>query len=585
MDFKNIIELLTGISLFLFGMLLMGDGLKKLAGNKMEVILYKLTKSPLKGMLFGTAITTVIQSSSATSVMLVGFVNSGLMSISQAIPVILGAILGTSITGWVICLSALDGATGIASLFSTSTITGICALIGIYLRMFSKNKESHKLGDILLGFAVLMFGMSTMSSAVSPLKDSAVFRGILTSFSNPLIGILAGTAFTCIIQSASAAVGIVQALTVTGSITFDIALPLTMGIAIGAALPVLLSSIGATNDGKRTALAYLISNVLGVIIIAPIFYLLNHFINFSITSLTMDTVSVALLNTIYRFIVVAMLLPFYKRIEHITGLIVNRKDNEQLEDNNLVSLEERFVSHPALALEQCKNAMNDMATRTIKNITASIQLHYEYSEAIYEKIFKREEYIDKYEDLIDTYLMKLTLKDLSEKQNETLSLYLHTVSDFERLSDYSTNLADSAKELSEKDVHFSDEAAHEIAVMEEAVNEILDLAINAFRNNDLKLAEKVEPLEQVIDYLSDKMKMNHVRRLKDGLCSINIGFVFNDLITNYERIADHCSNLAVALISTDANSFETHAYLHDLKTAKPDFFIKYEEEYLEKYAI
>ncbi len=585
MEFNNIVELFSGISFFLFGMLLMGDGLKKLAGNKMEMILYKLTESPLKGIIFGTAITTVIQSSSATSVMLVGFVNSGLMKLSQAIPVVLGAILGTSITGWVICLSALDGASGIMALFSTSTLTGICAVIGIYLRMFSKNKEASKLGDILLGFAVLMFGMSVMSGAVSPLKDSAVFRNILTSFSNPIIGILAGAAFTCIIQSASAAVGIVQALTVTGSITFDIALPLIMGIAIGAALPVLLSSIGATPDGKRTSLAYLISNVLGVIFVAPIFYILNYFIKFSITSLVLDTVGVALLNTVYRFIVVSCLLPFYKRIEHLTTLIIKSKGSDSLKVDDLVMLEERFLNHPALALEQCKKAMNDMAKRTIQNITESINLNYKYSKEEYELIFKQEEYIDKYEDMIDTYLMKLTLKELNEKQNETLSLYLHTVSDFERLSDYATNIADSAKELNEKKVHFSADAAKEIAVMESAVSEILNLAVNAFRENDLKLAEKVEPLEQVIDYLCDKMKMNHVLRLKNGVCSINVGFAFNDLLTGYERIADHCSNLAVALISTDSNSFETHAYLHDLKKEKPDFFIKYEEEYLEKYAI
>lgn len=585
MTFKNVVELFTGISLFLFGMLLMGDGLKKVAGNKMEVILYKLTGSPLKGILFGTAITTVIQSSSATSVMVVGFVNSGLMSLSQAIPVVLGAILGTSITGWVICLSALDGATGIMALFSTSTITGICALIGIYLRMFSKNKASNNLGDILLGFSVLMFGMSAMSGAVSPLRESKVFIDILTSFSNPIIGILAGTAFTCIIQSASAAVGILQALTVTGVITFEVALPVIMGIAIGAALPVLLSSIGATSSGKRTSLAYLISNMLGVIVIAPVFYLLNSILHFAIMPTVLDTVTVALLNSVYRFIVVAFLLPFYKKIEQLTGLIVKTKSFGAEDAHELVSLEERFINHPALALEQCKGAMADMATRTVRNITDAINLHYIFSDDIYEHIYQQEEHIDEYEDLIDTYLMKLTQKELNEKQNELLSLYLHTVSDFERLSDYSTNLADSAKELKEKNVHFSDAADKEITVMENAVREILDLAVRAFRDNDLKLAEKVEPLEQVIDMLCDKMKMNHVERLKEGLCSISIGFIFNDLLTNYERIADHCSNLAVALISTDANSFETHAYLHDLKEEKPEFFIKYEEEYLSKYSI
>ncbi len=583
MQLSNVIELLTGIALFLFGMSLMGDGLKQVAGNRLEIILYKLTGSPLRGMLFGTSITTVIQSSSATSVMVVGFVNSGLMKLKQAIPVVLGAILGTSITGWVICLSSLDGASGWLSLFSTSTLTCVAALAGIFLRMFSKDRFKNHLGDILLGFAVLMFGMSAMSGAVAPLKESEAFISILTTFSNPLIGILVGMAFTCILQSASAAVGILQALTFTGSISFEIALPLIMGISIGAAVPVLLSAVGATPDGQRTALAYLISNLLGVVFTDVVFYALNAMFQFTFMGTILSTASVALLNTVYRLIVVAVLLPLYKQIGQITRFFIRDKAGSDEDKYNLIPLEERFITNPALALEQCHNAIDDMAGRARNNLGLSLGLLHGYSQDTYAQVKAQEKSVDKYEDALGSYLLKVSAQELDDKENEYLSLFLRIITDLERISDHAMNLADSAKELSDKKTSFSDQAKQELSVVEQAIAEIVEMAITAFQNNDIPMTYRVEPLEEVIDYLCEECKLHHVERLRAGECVFDSGFVFNDILTSYERIADHCSNIAVAMVAIESDSFDTHAYLRSVKRLKLQSFAEFFEEYSSKY--
>ena len=583
MQLSNVIELLTGIALFLFGMSLMGDGLKQVAGNRLEIILYKLTGSPLRGMLFGTGITTVIQSSSATSVMVVGFVNSGLMKLKQAIPVVLGAILGTSITGWVICLSSLDGASGWLSLFSTSTLTCVAALAGIFLRMFSKDRFKNHLGDILLGFAVLMFGMSAMSGAVAPLKESEAFISILTTFSNPLIGILVGMAFTCILQSASAAVGILQALTFTGSISFEIALPLIMGISIGAAVPVLLSAVGATPDGQRTALAYLISNLLGVVFTAVGFYALNAMFQFTFMGAILSTASVALLNTVYRLIVVAVLLPLYQQIGQITRFFIRDKAGSDEDKYNLIPLEERFITNPALALEQCHNAIDDMAGRARNNLGLSLGLLHGYSQDTYAQVKAQEKSVDKYEDALGSYLLKVSAQELDDKENEYLSLFLRIITDLERISDHAMNLADSAKELSDKKTSFSDQAKQELSVVEQAIAEIVEMAITAFQNNDIPMTYRVEPLEEVIDYLCEECKLHHVERLRAGECVFDSGFVFNDILTSYERIADHCSNIAVAMVAIESDSFDTHAYLRSVKRLKLQSFAEFFEEYSSKY--
>ena len=558
MSISNLISLLSGIALFLFGMALMGDGLKQVAGNKLELILYRLTGSPVKGFLLGTGVTAVIQSSSATSVMVVGFVNSGMMKVRQSISIVLGAILGTSITGWIICLSDIGSTGGWMDLFSTATLTGVISVIGIVLRMASKDPAKKHIGDILMGFAVLMFGMSTMSAAVSPLREDPTFIRILTSFSNPFLGILFGTLFTCVLQSASAAVGILQALASTGIIDFSIALPIIMGIAIGAAMPVLLSAIGASVDGKRTAMVYLVAEVTGVIFFAAIYYCLDALIRFPFADRIMTSVSIAFANTVFRFIKVVALLPFTRQIEKVVDLLVPDKPQQKPVEPEAVRLEERFIQHPALAIEQSR------LTKLVEDLEKSV---------------------DRYEDKLGTYLVKVTEREMTVRQNAEVSKFLHTLSDFERISDHALNIAEGAKELHEKNLSFSDAAAHELEVVEAALTEILSTAIRSFVNNDLQLAARVEPLEELIDNLCDELKLHHVDRLQKGLCTLGQGFVFNDLLTNYERVADHCSNIAVAMIELESDSFDTHEYLNSVKEMKSDTFARYYEEYSRIYQI
>ena len=583
MSIANLISLLSGIALFLFGMALMGDGLKKVAGNKLEVILFRLTGSPLKGFLLGTGVTAVIQSSSATSVMVVGFVNSGMMRVRQAISIVMGAILGTSITGWIICLSDLGGGGGWIDLFSTATLTGIISVVGIVLRMFSKSQTKRHIGDILMGFAVLMFGMSAMSGAVSPLRSDPTFLRILTTFSNPMLGILFGTLFTCVLQSASAAVGILQALASTGVIDFSMALPIIMGIAIGAAMPVLLSAIGANVDGKRTAMVYLVVEVVGVIFWAAAFYLVNAFVQFDFMSMTMSSVSIAFVNTLFRFVKVVILLPFIDVIEKVVDLLVKDKPVQAEATDETIRLEERFIQHPALAIEQSRITINSMAAEAQENLAEAMRLLHHYSDEGYRTVVEMEQVVDRYEDRLGSYLVKLTGQELSSKQNEDASKFLHTISDFERISDHALNIAQTAKEMREKSIVFSDDALRELAVLESALAEIVHITVNAFIRNDLSLASRVEPLEELIDDLCDELKLHHVDRLQKGHCTLLNGFLFNDLLTNYERVADHCSNIAVAMIELESDSFDTHEYLSSIKEMKSDTYERYYEEYSQQY--
>ena len=450
MGISNVISLFSGIALFLFGMALMGDGLKQVAGNKLELILYRLTGSPVKGFLLGTGVTAVIQSSSATSVMVVGFVNSGMMKVRQSISIVLGAILGTSITGWIICLSDIGSTGGWMDLFSTATLTGVISVIGIVLRMASKDPAKKHIGDILMGFAVLMFGMSTMSAAVSPLREDPTFIRILTSFSNPFLGILFGTLFTCVLQSASAAVGILQALASTGIIDFSIALPIIMGIAIGAAMPVLLSAIGASVDGKRTAMVYLVAEVTGVIFFAAIYYCLDALIRFQFADRIMTSVSIAFANTVFRFIKVVALLPFTRQIEKVVDLLVPDKPQQKPVEPEAVRLEERFIQHPALAIEQSRLTINAMAEEAKRNFVEAVALLHGFSDERYKLVEDLEKSVDRYEDKLGTYLVKVTEREMTVRQNAEVSKFLHTLSDFERISDHALNIAEGAKELHEK---------------------------------------------------------------------------------------------------------------------------------------
>ena len=559
MSVADVISLLGGIALFLFGMSLMGEGLKKVAGSRLELVLYKLSSTPLKGVLLGTGVTAVIQSSSATSVMVVGFVNSGMMKVKQAIGVIMGAILGTSVTGWILCLSSLEGGSGVVQLLSTEVLTGIVAVVGIILRMFTGKTSNRYVGEILLGFAVLMYGMSAMSGAVSPLRESEAFIRILTSFSNPILGILVGLAFTSVLQSASAAVGILQALAITGAVTFEVALPIVMGIAIGAAVPVLLSALGANLNGKRTAFIYLLIDVLGVLIWALLFYGANAIIHFTFLDAVMSSVSIALMNTLFRLATVIVLLPCIGLMEHMVELLFP-DDGSAAEEQEMDRLEERFLQHPALSIEQSRLVTNSMAERAEGNLLMAVGLRNRWSDKDFRMVGETESVIDRYEDKLGTYLMKITSKSLSQSQSEEVSKYLHTISDFERISDHALNISEAAKEIHDKDLQFSPEACHELDVIESAVREILSIAVGAFVENDPQRAARVEPLEEIIDGLCDEMKSHHVDRLQSGSCTLNLGFVFNDLLTNYERVADHCSNIAVAIIELESDSFDTHEY-------------------------
>ncbi|MCR5664459.1 MAG: Na/Pi cotransporter family protein [Oscillospiraceae bacterium] len=583
MNISNIITLLGGVALFLFGMSLMGEGLKKVAGNKMELVLYRLSSTPVRGVLLGTGVTAIIQSSSATSAMVVGFVNSGMMKLSQALPVIEGALIGTSVTGWIICLSSIEGA-GWVSMLSTSTLSAMVAVAGIVLRMFSKKQMQRHVGEILLGFSVLMFGMHTMSGSVEPLKESETFIEIMTSFSNPLIGILVGTVFTAILQSSSAAVGILQALSMTGAVTFSVAWPLILGIGIGSSAPVLLSAIGAKTDGRRTATLYLLLEVLAAVIFAALYYGIDAARPLGLQSWVMSPVIIAALNTGYRAASVFLLLPFNNLMIRFVERLLKPSQEETSANASLDQLDERFLAHPPLAVEQSRLTTNDMLETSKQNLLDAFALLDGFTEAGYQQVKTLEDRVDEYEDKIGSYLIKLNAHELNRQQNAVVSKILHTLSDFERISDHAMNIAEVAREISEKKIRFSPAAANELAVLKKAILRILENAFTAFRDNDLDLAYKVEPLEELIDELCDAAKLHHVDRLQKGVCAIGQGFAFNDLLTNFERVADHCSNVAIAEIELQENSYDAHDYINRLKELHSHNFDRYYEDYSREFS-
>ena len=581
-----VIILLGGIALFLFGMQLMGDGLKKVAGGKLEVILYRLSNTPLKGVLLGTGVTAIIQSSSATSVMVVGFVNAGMIKMKQAIGIIMGAIIGTSVTGWVLCLSDISGGAGWVDLLSTEVLAAIIGDIGIMFRMICKNPTKKHIGDIMIGFCILMVGMQNMSAAVAPLRSEPAFIDMLTKFSNPFIGILIGLLVTAVLQSASATVGILQALSVTGAISFSVALPIIMGIAVGAAMPVIISSFGATTDGKRTAFVYLLVDALGALIWAVVFYSVNHFVHFSFMDRTMTTVSIAFVNSLFRVATVAVLFPFIRFLEKMVCAIFKEVVDEEDKDIVEISvLDDRFIAHPTVAIEQAKTVLCSMAHMAQKNLIRSMELLDTFSQEKYDKIQRREDKVDRYEDKLGTYLVKITQQELTSGQNKEVSKLLHTISDFERISDHAVNISQAAAELFNEKLRFSDCAVEDVELMSLIMKEIVGNVIDAFEQNKVEYAYKTEPLEELVDIYCDEMKMNHVKRVQKGECTLHQGFIFNDLLTDFERIADHCSNVAVAIIELELNVFDTHEYLINLKKDNGTNFDKYFEEYKEMFPL
>lgn len=583
LNISIVLSLLGGVALFLFGMLLMGDNLKKVAGSKLELVLYRLSGTSLRGILLGTGVTAVIQSSSATCVMVVGFVNSGMMKVRQAIAVTMGAIIGTSVTGWIICLSDLSGS-GWLSLLSTDTLTSVVAVVGIVLSMFSKKASRKNVGGILMGFAVLMFGMKTMSSSVASLRSNPVFLQLLTGFSAPLMGVLVGALFTAVIQSASAAVGILQALAITGAVTVEVAVPIIMGISIGAALPVILSALGASAEGRRSALSYLVINTVGSAVFALLFYGANTLMDFSFMDFTLNSVGIALLNSVFRAMIVLLEAPFLGALERlVTAMVPSRESAEEVAD--IDRLEERFLSNPALAVEQSRLTVCSMAEKTMENLLCALGLIRDYSPEGFERVEKAEDVIDRYEDKLGSYLVKITAGELDEQQYKAVGEYLRAITDLERIGDHAVNLAESAGEIWEKKITFSPDGERELGVLIAAVEEIVRLTVAAFTEGDVSHAYRIEPLEELIDGLCDEMKQHHIQRVQSGGCTLSNGFVFNDLLTDLERVADHCSNIGVAMIEQTVELNGAHDYLQELRVSRTAAFEQYMAEYAGRFKV
>ena len=561
MTIFNVFSLFGGLALFLFGMDIMGKALEKQAGGQLQKILSKLTDNPLKGFFLGLCVTAVIQSSSATTVMVVGFVNSGIMELHQAIGVIMGSNVGTTVTSWILGLSGLQGDSIWIQMLKPTSFSPVLAFLGILLYM-GKSEKRQGIGTIMIGFAVLMTGMTTMSQAVAPLQDEAWFTNLFVRFSNPLLGVLVGAIVTGVIQSSSASVGILQALSSTGVITFGSAIPIIMGQNIGTCVTALLSSVGANKNARRAAMVHLYFNIIGVALFLTVFYGLNAVLHFTFVNDTVTAWGIAVVHSIFNLTATAVLLPFANVLEKLA--IATIPDDAQKESFAL--LDERLLNTPAMAVERARSATAEMAELARTGVIQAMSLTHKWDDALAQKVREEEEKVDHYEDALGTYLVKLSGREMSHADSQSVNTLLHTISDFERISDHSVNLLESAEEMHTKDVHFSNDAREELQVLEDAVQDTLNRTTDAFRKGDLHLAGKVEPLEQVVDELVRAIKARHIARLQAGSCSIEYGFILDDLLTNYERVCDHCSNVAVAQIEVAQDSFDTHAYLNDLKS-------------------
>ena len=581
MDIFSILYMIGGLCMFLFGMQVMGDALERRGGGKLKSIIENLTSSPIKGVLLGAGVTAIIQSSSATTVMVVGFVNSGIMKLSQAISVIMGANIGTTITAWLLSLTGIESSSLFVQLLKPSSFSPILALVGIIFLMFSKSTKKKDTGTILLGFAVLMTGMDIMSDAVSGLKENQSFTSILTLFSNPILGVLAGAVLTAIIQSSSASVGILQALSTTGQIKYSNAVPIILGQNIGTCITALLSSIGTNKNARRTAVVHLCFNIIGTICFMILFYTLDFIIGFTFIDDSINAAGIAVVHTTFNIFATLLLLPFTKGLEKLSMIIIPEDSKQE----NLSVLDERLLATPPVAISQAKKLANEMAKCAHDGLVSSLEMLGAYDAKKAEKIRELESTVDKYEDILGTYLVKLSRESLSDDDSREVSNLLHCIGDFERISDHSVNILESAEEMVSKQSVFSGDALRELAVVKGALGEILDITYAAFEQENLELAKSIEPLEQIIDKLKIKLRNNHITRLKNNGCTIETGFVFSDLVTNFERVADHCSNIGVCLLEVANGSFDTHEYLNNVKSfGENDFTEKY-EMYKSKYAI
>lgn len=584
MDIFTILSLIGGLALFLYGMDLMGDSLKKLAGGKLESILARLTSTKWKGFLLGFIVTAIIQSSSATTVMLVGFVNSGIMKLGQTISIIMGANIGTTVTSWLLSMAEITGTATLIKLFKPESFTPILAAIGVIMTMTAKNDRKRNTATILLGFAILMFGMDAMSSSVEGLRDNEAFTRILTMFSNPIAGILAGTVFTAIIQSSSASVGVLQALALSCVIPYSTAIPVILGQNIGTTITPILSSISGNTDSKRVAITCLYIKMVGVIVVVSIFYILNAIFDFEFMTQQVSAFNIAVVHTLFNILSTIILMPFCSVFEKIAIKSVKGKENDQ-EIDSFATLDERFLAMPGFAVEKCKELVCEMANVAKDSLRIATELLDNYDEDGFKKVEELETKVDKYEDKTCTYLIKIAEKQMSSKDSKVVTELLHCIGDIERISDHALNIAEAAQELYTKDLSFSDEAKCDISLIKNAVAEIFDLAIEALVNDNIEVAKCVEPLEQVIDRLKRKIKSGHISKLRQGDSTMEMGFILSDLLTNYERISDHCSNIAVCFIEISNDSFETHEYINRLKEGDGEEFDRMYQMYKEKYYI
>ncbi|MDD3242146.1 MAG: Na/Pi cotransporter family protein [Eubacteriales bacterium] len=583
MDIFSVLQLGGGLALFLFGMNVMGQGLEKVAGGRLERTLEKLTDNPLKAVLLGAGVTSVIQSSSATTVMVVGFVNSGIMKLSQAVGVIMGANIGTTVTSWLLSLTGIQSSSLWVQLLKPDSFSPLLALVGVVLLMMARDPRKKDAGSILLGFAVLMTGMSAMSGAVAPLADSPSFANILLMFSNPVLGVLAGTVLTAVIQSSSASVGILQALAVTGVVPFSTALPIIMGQNIGTCATALISCIGANKNARRAAMVHLYFNLIGTAAFLGLYYGADAIFHFSFAHAPVRPLDIAIVHSIFNVFSTLLLLPFSKWLEKLAVLTI--RDKKAARETTPL-LDERLLATPAVALEQCRKVTLAMAQESSQAIRSSIAVMESYRQPLADEIERQEKDVDHYEDLIGTYLIQLSSRSLTLRDSNEVSMLLHCIGDFERISDHAVNLTEVAREMRDKGLAFSAEAKAELAVLTHALDEILSLTLQAFQEENVELAAQVEPLEQVVDQLKNELRSRHIARMRRGECTQEMGFVYSDLLTNYERVSDHCSNIAVALIEIhQMEQFNTHEYLNEVKSAGRPAYTRAYADFLQKYTL
>lgn len=586
MDFFSILTMLGGLALFLYGMNAMGDGLAKVSGGKLERILEKLTSSPIKAVLLGCGVTAVIQSSSATTVMVVGFVNSGIMKLEQAVGVIMGANIGTTVTSWMLSLTGIESDNFFMQLLKPTSFSPILALIGVILIMFVKSEKKHDIGAIMLGFAILMFGMEMMSGAVEPLADVPEFTNILTMFSNPILGLIAGTVLTAVIQSSSASVGILQALCATGSVSFATALPIIMGQNIGTCVTAMISSIGAKKNAKRAALVHLYFNIIGTLVFMIAFYSINAVVHFSFLGHSANAAGIAVIHSVFNIVATVLLLPFRKGLVKLACLTMPDSEEDlalAAKDENVLDV--RFLEKPAFAVQQAKHAAVDMAEVSKRAVFTAMDLLTDFNEEKADQVESYEQKVDHYEDEIGTYLMQISGGQISREDSQTVAMLLHSIGDFERISDHAMNLCEVARQMQKKEGKFSKKAVEELKIYTDAVREIIAMSYQAFEEEDLKKAEMVEPLEEVIDHIDKEEKKRHMKRLRKEKCTIELGFCLSDIAMNLERIADHCSNIAVYMIQINEDVLDTHEYLDQVKQEdNEDFDVMY-NQYRKKYAL